>query len=76
MEQVEHPDFISFALQVAAFRAEQLSLRVCDKEGRICLQQVRLNIKARFASAGAAYNEDVQVMPVLISVKADPEVFC
>ena len=76
VDEIEHPDLISFCLQQVPGCPEVLSLRIQYHKRGVCLHQVRFAVEAGLPGTGASTHQYVEVSPVLPAVQPDPHVLC
>ena len=73
VDQVEHPDVIPLAFQVAPSGQQHLGLRVSNDIISVGLQNVWFYIAAGLGRAAAANNQDVEGAAVLVGVQAQAD---
>lgn len=73
VDQVEHPDVISFAFQPPSGRSEHLHFRVSNDIIGVGLQNVWFHIAAGLGRAAAANNQDVEGAAVFVGVQAQAD---
>ena len=76
IDKVKHSDFISFLFQKIACVSQDFALGVKHYKRGVGLHNVRFGIEACFTCTRAADNHDVQIAPMLFSVKTYPCVLC
>lgn len=74
VEQIEHPYFISRSFEKAASLAQNFSFGICDDHGTASFQHIGNCIRPGLAGAGAAHNEYVGIVLVLIAIHTDADV--
>ena len=74
IDQIQHPDVIALAFQVASGGEEYFRLGVGDNIVAVGLQNVGLHISAGLGGTGAADDQHVQASAVLVGVQSQRDV--
>ena len=74
IDQIQHPNFIAFAFEVAAGGKENFRFRVSNDIVGVGLQNVWEHIAPGFCCAAAADNQHVETAPMLAAVQSQADV--
>ena len=74
VDQIQHPNFIAFAFEVAAGGKENFRFRVSNDIVGVGLQNVWEHIAPGFCCAAAADDQHVEAAPVLAAVQPQADV--
>ena len=75
VDEVQHPDVIALALEVAARGQQDFRLGVRDHIVGVGFEDIRLHIGSRLARTGAADDQHVQGAAVLVGVQPQADIF-
>ena len=74
VDQIQHPNFIAFAFEVAAGGQENFRFRVSDHIVGVGLQNVWEHIAPGLGGTAAADNQHVETAPMLAAVQSQADV--
>ena len=74
--QVKDTYLISFLLEQPAGVPNYLTFWIQNHHAAVCLHDIRFHVKAGLACSASAYDQNIQISSVLMSIKAYPHVLC
>ena len=75
VNEVQHPDIVPLAFEVAARGQQDFGLGVCDHIVGVGLQNIGFHIAPRLGRAGAADDQHVQGAAVLVGIQSQADIF-